>query len=105
MKKALWVLTIAVIAIATLFAWAVYKELAYDECGLSEKQARKSALKQVLRMRLPPEHLASEPYYKRGTCSYSFVYEGAGRQIDFVIFSDWLHGVKTNWWDQDRDER
>ena len=104
MKRALLILAAFSFALTALFAWALYKEIAHDECGLSEKQARQSALRPVLRMKLPPEHLANKPRHSIGSCSYSFVYDGAGKEVDFVILSTWIHGVKTTWWDHDRDE-
>lgn len=105
MKLIFSTLSLFFLGLAAVFGWAVYEEIAHNECGLTKELARESALDEVNRMKLPSEYLAQSPHYSNGSCAYSFIYEGAGKKIDFMILSTWLHGVKTTWWDLERDEQ
>ncbi|KAF0809629.1 hypothetical protein A167_01700 [Alcanivorax sp. S71-1-4] len=96
---------LVLLGLAAVFGWAAYEEIVHNECGLTKEQARESALEEVNRMKLPSEYLARSPHYSSGSCGYSFIYEGAGKKIDFMILSTWLHGVKITWWDFARDEQ
>lgn len=98
--------TLAVAIAAYLVFSSVYSvvaEVYFDECGLSEAQATDTVVEELVRLGLDKKHL-SGPASQKGTCSYSFDFEGQGQKLNYVVMSTWLHGVQLNFWDYRRDE-
>ena len=91
----------AYLVFSTLYS--VVAEIYFDECGLSEAQATDMVAEELERSGLDKRHL-SGPENQKGTCSYSFEFEGQGRKLNYVVMSTWLQGVKLNVWDFKRDE-
>lgn len=89
--------------LAASFVYEVVAEVYFDDCGLSEAQARHVVLDELARSGLDRKYL-SNPESRKGSCSYSFYFTGQGRKLNYVVMSTWLHGVELNTWDYQRDE-
>lgn len=87
-----------------LATYAVVSEVLFDECGLSEEQARSVVLEGLARRDLDAQNLTG-PEDQRGSCTYSYYFEGQGQKLNYVVTSTWLHGVKVTMWDYKREER
>jgi hypothetical protein len=97
--------TVAIGALLFLALSAVYgavAEIVFDDCGLSEDQAKKTVLEELARLRLDPKYL-SRSTSQTGSCAYSFDFEGQGQKLNYIVASTWLHGVKLNSWDYKRE--
>lgn len=90
-------------ALVLLFAYALISELVFDECGLSEAQARSVVLEELASRGLNAKYL-SDPENHGGSCFYSYQFDGQDQKLNYVVMSTWLHGVKLSWWDYKREE-
>lgn len=94
---------IVLIAILGLIAYVALSGALFDECGLSEKQAREMVMEELKKAGLNPRYLSSAT--PQGTCSYDYYFEGQGQKLNYVVMSTWLHGVKLNRWDYRQEEQ
>lgn len=84
-------------------AYAIVAEIYFDDCGLSEAQAKDAVIKELDLRRLDKRFLSASAAQK-GSCSYSFDFEGQGQKLNYIVMSTWLQGVKVNFWDYKREE-
>lgn len=68
-----------------------------NTCGFDKEYARSKVLKYLDAHSLPHEYLVFDPMYPE-ECSYSFMYEGNGEKIHFVVIDDFLKGPKLTLW-------
>ena len=89
--------------VAALIGYALAMELRFDECGLSLEQAQETALKHVYRTDPSPDPNVKH-FHSQGTCSYEFEHRGPAGRVTYIIYSTWLHGVKTSILEHDQDD-
>jgi hypothetical protein len=87
--------------IVLLFIYTYGSEKIFDSCGISQEQAVEKILRELTEDSKAIDHLTLQS--NRGTCEYSFMYNGPLGKIDYIILSTWQHGVKIMWWDYGRD--
>ena len=85
------------------FAYSIVAEIYFGECGLSEAQAKSMVVDELVRKGLDAKYL-NGPQDPKGSCSYSFQFTGQGRDLNYVVMSTWMQGVKLNVWDDARDK-
>ena len=69
-----------------------------SSCSFDKEYARAKVLKYLDAHSLPHEYLVFDPTYPE-ECSCSFMYEGYGEKIHFVVIDDFLKGPKLTFWD------
>lgn len=95
---------IGIMIFALLFTYTLISEVLFDECGLSKIQAKNRVLQELTRRHLDARHLFG-PENQKGSCWYSFYYENEEQNLNYVVTSTWLHGVKLNVWDYNQEKR
>ena len=88
--------------LALSVAYSLVTEIYFDDCGLSEAQAKDAVIREINSLKLDKKYLSSSSG-QAGSCSYSFDFEGQGKKINYVVMSTWLHGVKVTSWDYHRE--
>lgn len=89
-------------ALVLLVAYAAVSEVFFNECGLSETQAKEVVLKELVRRGFDAKYL-DRPENQNGSCSYSFYYKDEKQNLNYVVASTWLHGVKLSVWDYNQE--
>lgn len=90
------------IFVTLVLAYSIVAEVYFDDCGLSQAQAKKVVLEHLDRFNLDAKYLKA-PVTQKVSCSYSFDFEGQGQKLNYVVISTWIHGVKLTSWDYQRE--
>ncbi|MDM3871000.1 hypothetical protein QSV34_06485 [Porticoccus sp. W117] len=92
-----WVGFILAPLLVLLIVNSIY-DLSAGACSLDHDYAKKKVEKYLQQKKMPLEYLVSK-MTSNEKCSYSFMYEGAGEKIHFVVVDDFVRGPKLTKWD------
>ena len=87
--------------VAALFAYAIYRDFAHNDCGLTEPDGRARVVKELANRGWPINGLASAQ--GSGSCQFEYEYRAPGQHYSFSVLSTWGHGVKMSWYDHSQD--
>jgi hypothetical protein len=88
--------------IVIFVALLVYSFL-FGGCSIDHEYAQKKVEKYLMEQGLPISPLLYEGRNDR-TCGQSFMYEGSGEKIHFVVIDDFTRGPKLTMWDYNEQE-
>ena len=89
-------------ALVLFFLYApIVCDLGCQMCGLEEEHARSRVIKHLKSKNMDINNIEYTGH--SGSCSYSYTYHDNNNTIDYVILDTWLHGVKLNYYDYNRD--
>lgn len=73
-------------------------------CSVDEKYAYNKVIKHLGKENLPIKYLPKSGK-SAGNCRYSYMYEGGGNKIEFVVIDDFVRGAKLTYWDYNEREQ
>jgi hypothetical protein len=91
------------VVILCLVVFALIQENAFDDCGLSEIEARNRVLKELKQKNWPESGL--KPDGSTGTCFHYYNYIANDKDVSYAVSSTWVHGVKLSWFDNAQDRQ
>lgn len=97
----LLIILLIVISVIGMVIGAAFYMLTHAPCSFDQTHAKQKVEKYLSENNLPLEFLAYEPDKSKG-CNFSYLYNGAGEKIHFVVIDDFVRGSKLTYWDYNK---